>query len=65
MSWPRTGMNSAYSRKAGAERRALHRPRVIFESVRAEFGWGDPGEDAYPLETADVADLTGDEVHLP
>lgn len=36
----------------------------VFERARAEFGWGEIDADAYPLETADVADVTDDEIHL-
>lgn len=36
----------------------------VFEKVKAKFDWGEPEEDAYPLKTADVADVTDDEVHL-
>lgn len=61
---PRTGTNSVYSRKSGEELRASHRSRVIFERARGEVGWDAPGEHASPLETADAADVTGDEVHL-
>lgn len=53
-----------YSRKSGGELRASHRSRVIFESLRGEVGWDNPGEHASPLEMADAADVTGDEVHL-
>lgn len=36
----------------------------VFERVKAKFDWGEPGKDAYPLETADVATVTDDEVRL-
>lgn len=36
----------------------------VFEKVKAQFDWGESDEDAYPLETADVAEVTDDEVRL-
>lgn len=36
----------------------------VFEKMKARFEWGEPGKDAYPLETADVAEVTDDEVRL-
>lgn len=36
----------------------------VFEKVKAKFDWGEPEEETYPLKTADIADVTEDEVHL-
>lgn len=36
----------------------------VFDRVKTKFDWGEPDEDDYPLETADVAEVTDDEVHL-
>lgn len=36
----------------------------MFESVKAKLDWGDTGEDSYPLNTDDVAEVTDDEVRL-
>jgi hypothetical protein len=36
----------------------------MFEHVKTTFDVGEPDEDAYPLETVDVAEVTHDEVHL-
>lgn len=35
-----------------------------FEKVQAEFDWGDPDEESFPLETANIAEVTDDEVLL-
>jgi len=36
----------------------------VLEEVQVAFDWGEPEDDAYPLPTVDVAEVTDDEVHL-
>lgn len=36
----------------------------MFDTIKAKLGWGDMDEDSYPLQKADVATVTDDEVRL-
>lgn len=36
----------------------------LVDQVKTKFDWGESDEDAYPLETIDVAEITDNEVHL-
>ena len=36
----------------------------MFDTIKSKLGWGDVDEDTYPLQQADVAEVTGDEVRL-
>ena len=35
-----------------------------FDSIKSKLGWGDAGEDTYPIEADHVERVTDDEVHL-
>ena len=37
---------------------------TVMETLKLEFDWDVPDEDDYPLETADVAEVTDETVHL-
>ncbi|WP_435361015.1 PRC-barrel domain containing protein [Haloarchaeobius sp. DFWS5] len=36
----------------------------VFDTIKSKLGWGDVDEDTYPLQKADVATVTDDEVRL-
>ncbi|MFB1062913.1 hypothetical protein [Natrinema sp. H-ect4] len=36
----------------------------ITDSIKATLGWGDSGEDTYPLQEAAIGRVTDDEIHL-
>lgn len=36
----------------------------MFDNIKSKLGWGDAGEDTYPLDANDIAEVTDDEVRL-
>lgn len=36
----------------------------MFDTIKAKLDWGDPGEEAYPIDADRVDRVTDDEVHL-
>jgi hypothetical protein len=36
----------------------------MFDTIRSKLGWGDAGEDSYPLEEDDVSEITDDAIRL-
>lgn len=36
----------------------------MFDSVKAKLGWVDVDDDAYPLQDAEVSEITDDEIRL-
>jgi len=36
----------------------------MLDRIKAELDWGDVDEDTYPIDTADVSEVTDDEVRL-
>ncbi|WP_049927824.1 hypothetical protein [Halopiger goleimassiliensis] len=36
----------------------------LTDTIKAKLGWGDPTEDAHPLDEGSIAEITDDAVHL-
>jgi len=36
----------------------------MMDTMKSKLGWGDADQDAYPLKSSDVTEITDDEVHV-